>query len=196
MWCEILDNLQFNKFLWNEWSLIVWCEAARRQGSELVMLWHPVNNCNNFLPLPTRPHIIRHLVFPWESVLRSQVTTVDSARARCYNSARVTLLLQYYTRLLHYICIFTTIAKVKSSKERKMLNIGWWSLLTRNIINIPVFRCIYACVHSMLYSVRGHRWLTSSIVLSKDLWSIVYRVQGTQSPGVIVLHSKDVVRLD
>ena len=33
MWCEILDNLQFNKFLWNEWSLIVWCEAARRGAS-------------------------------------------------------------------------------------------------------------------------------------------------------------------
>ena len=75
MWCEILDNLQFNKFLWNEWSLIVWCEAARRREGSLVMLCHPVNNCNNFLPLPTRPHIIRHLVFPWESVLRSQVTT-------------------------------------------------------------------------------------------------------------------------
>ena len=52
MWCEILDNLQFNKFLWNEWSLIVWCEAER--GAEhVIMLCHPVNNCNNFLPLPS-----------------------------------------------------------------------------------------------------------------------------------------------
>ena len=31
----------------------------------------------------------------------------------------------------------------------------------------------------------GHRWLTSSIVLSKDLWSIVYRVQGTQSQELL-----------
>ena len=153
MWNPWQFTIQQVPLKWMKFDRLMW--SSEEEGSELVMLWHPVNNCNNFLPLPTRPHIIRHLVFPWESVLRSQVTTVDSARARCYNSARVTLLLQYYTRLLHYICIFTTIAKVKSSKERKMFNIGWWSLLTRNIINIPVFRCIYACVHSMLYSVRA-----------------------------------------
>ena len=71
-----------------------------------------------------------------------------------------------------------------------------WS---RNTCTLPKYPCIqmHICVRTFnaLFSP-GHRWLTSSIVLSKDLWSIVYRVQGTQRPGVIVLHSKDVVRLD
>ena len=66
-----------------------------------------------------------------------------------------------------------------------MLNIGWWSLLTLKIINIPVFRCIYAYVTFNALFSPGHRWLMSSIVLSKDLWSIVYRVQGTQTQELL-----------
>ena len=102
MWCEILDNLQFNKFLWNEWSLIVWCEAER--GAEhVIMLCHPVSNCNIFLPLPqSRPHIIRHLLFPWESVLVPGHRKAPLLRAAGpdVNNSRVTLHL-HYTRTLH-----------------------------------------------------------------------------------------------
>ena len=116
MWCEILDNLQFNKFLWNEWSLIVWCEAAR--GAACCVILDPVNNCNNFLPLPARPHIIRHLVFPWECVLIPGRHYIERAAWPDVSKGYITPTI-LHSRLLHYICITFTISKVKSSKNEK-----------------------------------------------------------------------------
>ena len=97
MWCEILDNLQFNKFLRNEWSLIVWCEAER--GAEHVMSswtqWTIVIISCHYPP--ARPHIIRHLVFPWESVLGPRSPLGPSAPGgQGQMLARVKLHLHYY----------------------------------------------------------------------------------------------------
>ena len=163
MWCEILDNLQFNKFLWNEWSLIVWCEAER--GAEhVIMLCHPVSNCNNFLPLPTRPHIIRHLVFPWESVLVPGHRKAPLLRAAGpdVNNSRVTLHL-HYTRTLHLHRYhgYSQVQRKKNVQYRMMNSID------SEIINNSVFRW---CIHTFnaLFSP-SHRWLMSSILLSKDL---------------------------
>lgn len=149
MWCEILDNLQFNKFLWNEWSLIVWCEAAR--GAACCVIQDPVNNCNNFLPLPARPHIIRHLVFPWECVPipgRHYMERAGPDVSKGYMTPTI-----LHSRLLHYICILIPFLKSKVQREKNVQFRMMKSIDSEN----NKYPCIqmHICVHSMLYSDRA-----------------------------------------
>ena len=76
----VIAALCCNDVMWNPWQFTIqqvslkWMKFDRlmwsSEGSSMLyVILDPVNNCNNFLPLPARPHIIRHLVFPWESVL-------------------------------------------------------------------------------------------------------------------------------